>query len=152
MRHIAGISDTSFVLSLTNVNAEDLWEGISVPSPVCCFRVMFELVNLVSFSVLLCHKYNEIFFQMHKCFFRIIVFHTKNFMGWLTCRKTCRIPVQFGASGHAEKTICRHEKKHKACGKKYKPCILKYKALILKYMPYNFRENRYLIFNNLQRR
>ena len=39
-----------------------------------------------------------------------------------------------------------------ACCEKYKPYILKYKALILKYMPYNFRENRYLIFNNLQRR
>ena len=42
-----GIPGISFDFSLTNVNAEDLREGISVPSPFVCFRVMSELVNLV---------------------------------------------------------------------------------------------------------
>lgn len=47
--HIAENPDISFNFSLANVNAEDLREGISVPSPFVCFQVMCELVNLVFF-------------------------------------------------------------------------------------------------------
>ena len=49
MHQIAENPDISFNFSLANVNAEDLREGISVPSPFVCFRVMCELVNLVFF-------------------------------------------------------------------------------------------------------
>ena len=69
----------------------------------------------------------------------------------LHAEKRAKFPYNSGASGHAEKTICRHEKKHKACSKKYKPCILKYKALILKYMPYIFRLFKQLKNSNIQK-
>ena len=45
--------------------------------------------------------------------------------------------------------LYRLRKKHKALRKKYKPYILKYKALISKYMPYIFRQNKCVVYNDL---
>ena len=47
--------------------------------------------------------------------------------------------------------LYRLRKKHMTCRKKYKPYILKYKALISKYMPYIFRQNKYVVYNDLRK-